>query len=102
MQNGQPIMDKSENVVLCGPCRIPFSIQSSEDSLQNSLKKLNLNSNKKMGTFETSFSLLFRYEGVHKIRPEIHNLEPLIGEPNLSEDDIFLPTVSFNVVTKLI
>lgn len=102
MQNGQPIMDRSENVVLCGPSRIPFSIQANEENSNSQKLNLDLESNRKMGSFKTNFSLLFRYEGVHKIRPEILNLESLIGAPNLSEDDIFLPTVSFNVITKIL
>lgn len=116
LQNGQPNIDRSENMVLFGPCRIPFSIQStsnedlkcSEGILKDAIQKKILIVNpgesfkNNMGRFETSFSLLFRYEGVHKIRPEIFNLKHMVGKPNLGEDDIFLPTISFNVITKLL
>lgn len=41
---------------------------------------------------------MFRYEGVHKLRPV---LEADDAAELLSEDEIFVPAVSFNVTSKV-
>uniref|UniRef100_A0A915DLN1 Trs120/TRAPPC9 first Ig-like domain-containing protein n=1 Tax=Ditylenchus dipsaci TaxID=166011 RepID=A0A915DLN1_9BILA len=97
LQNGLPIIDRSEHLVVCGPSRIPFSIQPTSITTQQPCS----DKPEQMGRWETAFNLVFRYEGVHKIRPEITGLGG--STLNLSdEDDIFLPTVSFNVITKVL
>lgn len=59
---------------------------------------INLNTSEK---FEIEFSLMFRYEGIYKIQPEISNLLKNKLPYTLLDEDIFIPTVSFNVLTKL-
>lgn len=50
------------------------------------------------GRFETTFRVMFRFEGIHKIRPL---LETNAAAELLSEDEIFVPQMSFNVTSKV-
>jgi hypothetical protein len=109
LQNGQPPVDKGENLVICGPSTLPFSLTPGDQPSGEGATA---------ARFDARFTLLFRYEGVHKIRPEVRNLKVAQGSPAgeggrhtgmsqnsnqtvIREEDIFIPVVSFNVVTKV-
>ena len=49
---------------------------------------------------QMNFDILFRSEGVYKIRPQISRLTLLNNECSIGDDNIFIPTISFNVITK--
>jgi hypothetical protein len=91
LQNGDAFLDRSEHMVLCGPARIPFAIRSAE-STDSANERAAFT-----GRYTATFWVMFRYEGVHKIKPLI---ETTSATELLSEDEIFVPVISFNVNSK--
>jgi hypothetical protein len=49
--------------------------------------------------FVGEFAIAFRFEGTYKVKPVIARVD--CGEPALKEEDLFVPVVSFNVVTRV-
>ncbi|VDM53436.1 unnamed protein product, partial [Angiostrongylus costaricensis] len=68
-------VDKSENLLIIGQRKIPFVVPKSE----------------------LSFHVMFRVEGVHKIRPHIVSRN---GDESLFADEIFVSPVGFSVSSK--
>jgi hypothetical protein len=106
-------MEHAENLFICGAEKIPFSINGSVGTRPEGLPK-NENGeadrpfNAETSHFSAEFSTIFCYEGIHKIRPRLENLkvkdeeEFCLGQTTkLNDDDIFMPTLSFSVISKL-
>uniref|UniRef100_A0A0K0DIU2 Trafficking protein particle complex subunit 11 n=1 Tax=Angiostrongylus cantonensis TaxID=6313 RepID=A0A0K0DIU2_ANGCA len=68
-------VDKSENLLIIGQRKIPFIVPKSE----------------------LSFHVMFRVEGVHKVRPHIVSRN---GDESLFADEIFVSPVGFSVSSK--
>jgi hypothetical protein len=51
-----------------------------------------------MSLFTTSYTFFFRTEGIYKLRP---NVQAWRGQTPILADELFIPNISFNVVTKL-
>lgn len=49
---------------------------------------------------KTKFAFLFLYEGDHKIRPVVGKCSQS-NDPGLAEDEVFVPTIGFKVMTKV-
>ncbi|KAJ1354947.1 hypothetical protein KIN20_012046 [Parelaphostrongylus tenuis] len=79
-------VDKSENLLIIGQRKIPFVVPKSPP-------------NQTMPTpqGELSFHVMFRVEGVHKIRPHIVSRN---GDESLFADEIFVSPVGFSVSSK--
>ena len=109
-QNNQPPLEHAGNLFICGADKIPFSINASVESRSEGLTiRQNENSDEDGETchFNAEFSTIFCYEGIHKIKPKLENLK-VKGEEfwhgqttKLNDDDIFMPTLSFSVISKL-
>uniref|UniRef100_A0A7E4UU45 Trafficking protein particle complex subunit 9 n=1 Tax=Panagrellus redivivus TaxID=6233 RepID=A0A7E4UU45_PANRE len=98
------ILDRPENMVLCGPVSTPVVISSIESkSTEMPLENGNISPHEAENTGTTvNFAFLFLYEGTHKVRPVVGRPTVICpGEPILGEDEVFVPTLSFNVVTKV-
>uniref|UniRef100_A0A914Z9L1 Trafficking protein particle complex subunit 11 n=1 Tax=Panagrolaimus superbus TaxID=310955 RepID=A0A914Z9L1_9BILA len=108
LANGKPTIDRPENMVFCGPLKVPIVIESMPSDSDSSLPSTSAgNQSSENGHLEppkketaAQFSFLFLYEGTHKIRPVIGK-SAIAGEPSLAEDEIFVPTITFNVITKV-
>jgi hypothetical protein len=109
LQNGKKTIDTPENMVFCGPLKVPIVIESIPSDSDSSIPSTSSNEQQpsENGNLEppkketaAQFSFLFLYEGTHKIRPVIGK-SAIIGEPTLAEDEIFVPTITFNVITKV-
>lgn len=90
LQNGDALLDRSEHIVPCGVTRVPFAIDAQPTPDDDRAVFT--------GRFETTFRVMFRFEGIHKIRPL---LETNAAAELLSEDEIFVPQMSFNVTSKV-
>jgi hypothetical protein len=132
LQNGQPPVERPNNILVFGPNSMPFSIigtkeeekirnndsggaedeiveeeESGDDPRSPSTSEMEDQPHQQ---YKAVFSLVFCYEGVHKISPKVSGLQ-IRGAPDefalgqktttLSDDDIFIPTLSFNVISKL-
>ncbi|KAI6240334.1 hypothetical protein M3Y99_00465100 [Aphelenchoides fujianensis] len=107
LQNGAPLLDRMDSLVICGVQRQPFRLRPEPPS-----RPLPPNSppahwmpplSPPASTgeplhFDAEFSFLFRTQGVYKIRPEIAAKR---ADERVPEDELFVPTVSFKVHTKL-
>ncbi|KAI6223447.1 hypothetical protein M3Y95_00891200 [Aphelenchoides besseyi] len=108
LQNGSPLLERMDSVVVCGVQRQPFHL--SPDSSQppplppNSPPFTSFASaspppnHREPLTFEADFNFLFRTEGVYKIRPQVTARR---SDGPVPKDELFVPTISFKVQTKL-
>ena len=90
------VLEGSENFIMSGPNRRPFEIST----LYNATHSTN---NEALGSCqpEIKFNLFFLCEGLHKIEPKISDLFLTNKLEQCSTDDVFIPAVSFNVITRL-
>ncbi|KAI6190790.1 hypothetical protein M3Y97_00156900 [Aphelenchoides bicaudatus] len=95
LQNGKAPIDRMENLVVCGVQKRPFNLKLNNETDQKSLQT---DKSSSLNVFTTSYTFLFRTEGIYKLRP---NVQAWRGQTPIQADELFVPTVSFNVVTKL-
>ncbi|PIO57880.1 hypothetical protein TELCIR_20700 [Teladorsagia circumcincta] len=85
-------VDKSENLLVIGRRKIPFVVPKSVRFLLG-VPHVSISSPR----CELSFHVMFRVEGVHKIRPQIVSRR---ANESLFSDEIFVSPVGFSVSTK--
>uniref|UniRef100_A0A7I4YAL2 N-acetyltransferase domain-containing protein n=1 Tax=Haemonchus contortus TaxID=6289 RepID=A0A7I4YAL2_HAECO len=79
-------VDKSENLLVIGQRKIPFVVPRSVPHVSISSPRC-----------ELSFHVMFRVEGIHKVRPQIVSSR---ANESLFSDEIFVSPVGFSVSTK--
>ncbi|VDP08147.1 unnamed protein product [Heligmosomoides polygyrus] len=79
-------VDKSENLLIIGQRKVPFVVPRTLPQVCVSSPRC-----------ELSFHIMFRVEGVHKIRPQIVSRK---ANESLFADEIFVSPVGFSVSTK--
>jgi hypothetical protein len=93
---------------------LPFSIEGTSEEDKNLDERIEEEAEdcstnaRTTGQFKAQFSVIFCYEGVHKVRPKLNDLkiegadEFFKGQmTTLNEEDIFMPALSFSVINKL-
>ncbi|EYC01315.1 hypothetical protein Y032_0108g36 [Ancylostoma ceylanicum] len=79
-------VDKTENLLIIGQRKVPFVVPKSPPHLSMSTPRC-----------ELSFHVMFRVEGVHKVRPQIVSRR---ANESLFSDEVFVSPVGFSVSTK--
>lgn len=119
IENNYRITEQSDNILICGPYYIPFLINGCKRNKNNDIEQCendedknnhfpDFEDEKTMSHFKTNFTVIFACEGVHKISPKVANLQIKASDefqisdqtPVLSEEDIFVPALSFIVISK--
>uniref|UniRef100_A0A914WF28 Trafficking protein particle complex subunit 9 n=1 Tax=Plectus sambesii TaxID=2011161 RepID=A0A914WF28_9BILA len=106
MQNGRPALDRMEHLIMCGATKQPFEVAGSRMADDSSVDSRGSNDYVPTATLlrespavSYRFGVAFRFEGSYKVRPVLLNgRDDKIAAVN---DESFVPTLSFNVVTKV-
>uniref|UniRef100_A0AC35TQU1 Peptidylprolyl isomerase n=1 Tax=Rhabditophanes sp. KR3021 TaxID=114890 RepID=A0AC35TQU1_9BILA len=97
IQNGREPIFVPESIVPIGPVTIPFKIGDMTNTDAHIKEKTRV-------AFKKNFHIIFRYEGIFKVRPNISlskNVTPdKLKKLESGEKDFFISTASFNVLTK--
>ncbi|KHN73550.1 Trafficking protein particle complex subunit 9 [Toxocara canis] len=118
VQNGATYIDSNENFIVLNTETIPFTLahegsaQLAEGKPVDTLSIENdyapnapetetlsaSHSSSARSSFTCTFLLMFRYEGLHKVKPAVTLLE---GSSQFSNEEMFCSAVSVNVITKV-
>ncbi|RCN37502.1 hypothetical protein ANCCAN_16592 [Ancylostoma caninum] len=79
-------VDKTENLLIIGQRKVPFVVPKSPPHLSVTAPRC-----------ELSFHVMFRVEGIHKVRPQIVSRR---ANESLFSDEVFVSPVGFSVSTK--
>uniref|UniRef100_A0A9J2PDJ2 Trafficking protein particle complex subunit 11 domain-containing protein n=1 Tax=Ascaris lumbricoides TaxID=6252 RepID=A0A9J2PDJ2_ASCLU len=120
LQNGTTFIDSNENVIVLNAESVPFTLTRERtmrvtDGDKKAVDTLSIendyapnasenettaisNVDSTTSGFSCTFSLVFRYEGLHKVKPIITLVD---GSSQFSDEELFCSAISVNVITKV-